>query len=116
MPSLVPRSALWGLWMAASPPSSAGRPPETPPPLETGAAVPPRDLRTASARGSSLFPSNSARAHARPSTPSPRLGGFCPWLQGRGGWAHGPHIDTNLLTNGLRATPAVLPSEHVPAI
>lgn len=41
MSSLVPRSALPGPWVTASPPSSAGHPtPETPPPLETGAAGP----------------------------------------------------------------------------
>ena len=64
--TLCPLGALDG---SITPQLSRSPPPETPPPLETGAAVPPRDLRTASARGSSLFPSNSARAHTRPSSP-----------------------------------------------
>ena len=112
--TLCPLGALAG---SITPQLSRAPPPPDAPPLgnrSSGAA--PRSQNCVCSR---LFPfpeQQRPRPHAALLPAFARLGGFCPQLQGRGGWAHGPLIDTNLLTSGLRATSAVFPSEHVPAV
>lgn len=92
-PTLCPPGALGD---SITPPAQQVTPPlRRPHPWKQEQRVPPRDLRTASARGSSLFPSNSARVRVRPSSMySPRPGGFCPGFRAE---ADGPMVPPSTL-------------------